>query len=135
MGVKLQSRTQLVATGVRFFIPLSFHRRSIGRWARNRRMHTRALTVHLCGRRGKSRDDVNDLAVGFQSHLSLSLSSVLFLFSSIVPLLLLPIIILRQIPIIILSFAIYVRSMRSLSLFFFCLQSARKNNLLFIKLT
>lgn len=76
----------------------------MGRWARNRRMHTRALTVHRCERRGKSRDDVNDPAVGFQSHLSLSLSFVLFFFSSIVPLLLLSIITLRQVTIIILLF-------------------------------
>lgn len=79
-------------------------RRSMGRWARNRRMHTRALTVHRCERRGKSRDDVNDPAVGFQSHLSLSLSFLLFFFSSIVPFLLLSIITLRQVTIIILLF-------------------------------
>lgn len=115
----MQSRTQLVATGFdsSSLSPSTpaIHREA---WARNRRMHTRALTMHLCGRRGKSRDDVNDPAVGFQSHLSLSLSFVLFLFSSIVPLLLLPIITLRQIPIIIFSFAIYVRSIHSLSLSF-----------------
>lgn len=102
-------------------------RRSMGRWARNRRMHTRALTVHRCERRGKSRDDVNDPAVGFQSHLSLSLSFVLFFFSSIVPLLLLSIITLRQVTIIILLFLRNLCQKYALSFSVFrLLQSAQK---------
>lgn len=73
-GVKLQSRTQLVARGFESLSPpfLLPQRPTGGGHVMDACTHVHK--VHLCEHRGKSRDDVNDPAVGFQSRLFLSLS-------------------------------------------------------------
>jgi len=88
VGVKLQSRTQLVARGFDSLSPpfLSPQRPTGGGHVIDACTHV--YKVHLCEHQGKSRDDVNDPTVGFQSRLFLLLSPILLLSESLLLLLL-----------------------------------------------